>query len=75
LICFWVYVFCGGINGPIVKILFPVKVALVLVVFTVLQVSFPKIRSADSAELTARWLLRLCLIGFFMEAVWIGVRG
>jgi formate hydrogenlyase subunit 4 len=75
LICFWVYVFCGGAYGPIVKLLFPFKVAAALLLFTVLQASFPKIRSADSAELTARWLLRLCLVGFFLEAVWVGVRG
>lgn len=75
LICFWVYVFCGGASGLIVKILFPLKVAAGIFVFTLLQASFPKIRSADAGELTARWLLRLCLIGFFLEAVWVGVRG
>lgn len=75
LLCFWVYVFGGGAKGPIVKILFPCKVVAAILVFSVLQVSFPKIRSADAGELAARWLLPLCLIGFFMEAVWVGVRG
>lgn len=75
LLCFWVYVFAGGGEGLVTKILFPIKVALCLFVFTLLQASFPKIRTADAGELTARWLLRLCLIGCFLEAVWVGVRG
>lgn len=75
LVAFWVFVFGGGDAGLIAKVLFPVKVAVALFLFTLIQASFPKIRPADAGELSVRWLLRLCLVGFFLEAVWVGVRG
>jgi NADH:ubiquinone oxidoreductase subunit H len=75
LICFWVYIFAGGNNGIVGYVLFPIKVGASLFLFTLLQASFPKIRTSDAGELTVRWLLRLCLIGCFLEAVWVGVRG
>ena len=75
LVCFWVYVFVGGAGGVVAKALFPVKVAAGLFLFTLLQASFPKVRSADAGELTARWLLRLSLLGCLLEALWVGVRG
>lgn len=75
LLCFWIFVFGGGASGIIPKILFPFKVALALFLFTLLQASFPMIRSTDASELAARWLLRLSIIGFFLEAIWVGVWG
>jgi NADH:ubiquinone oxidoreductase subunit H len=73
LLCFWVLVFFGGTGGLIAQVVFPIKVLVALFVFTLLQVSFPRVRTVDAAELTARWLLRLCLMGFVLEAVWVGV--
>lgn len=75
LLCFWVYVFFGGAGTLLAKIAFPVKALAALFFFTLLQVSFPRTRSADATELTARWLLRLCLLGFLLEAFWVGVWG
>ena len=75
LLCFWVYVFFGGTGTILAKIAFPLKALAALFVFTLIQVSFPRARSADATELTARWLLRLCLLGFLLEAVWVGVWG
>jgi NADH:ubiquinone oxidoreductase subunit H len=75
LLCFWVFVFVGGAFTPLAKIIFPFKVAAALFLFTLIQVSFPKARSADATEITARWLLPLCLIGFFLEVIWVGVWG
>jgi NADH:ubiquinone oxidoreductase subunit H len=72
LLSFWVFVFLGGADSLVAKILFPVKVAAALFLFSVLQASFPRLRSADAGELTARWLFRLCLIGFLAEALWVG---
>ena len=75
LLCFWVFVFCGGFGNIIAQVAFPVKVAASLFLFTLIQVSFPRARSSDAVEITARWLLRLCLIGFLLEVVWVGVWG
>ncbi len=75
LLCFWVYVFFGGAGTLLAKLAFPLKAAAALFFFTLIQVSFPRARSADATEITARWLLRLCLVGFLLEAVWVGVRG
>lgn len=75
LLCFWVFVFLGGSGTILAKIAFPVKALAALFFFTLIQVSFPRARSADATEITARWLLRLCLIGFLLEAVWVGVWG
>lgn len=75
LLCFWVYVFFGGTGSLLAKVAFPVKALGALFLFTLIQVSFPRTRSADATELTARWLLRLCLLGFLLEAVWVGVWG
>lgn len=75
LLCFWVFVFFGGAGSALAKIAFPLKVGFILFLFTLIQVSFPRGRSADATELTARWLMRLCLIGFLLEAVWVGVWG
>lgn len=75
LLCFWVYVFFGGAGTLLAKIAFPIKALLALFFFTLLQVSFPRTRSADATELTARWLLRICLLGFLLEAIWVGVWG
>jgi NADH:ubiquinone oxidoreductase subunit H len=75
LICFWVYVFFGGAGTLIAQLLFPFKALAALLFFTILQVSFPRTRSADATEITARWLLRLCLLGFLLEALWVGVWG
>lgn len=73
LLSFWVLVFMGGVSTIAAKILFPIKLAAALFFFTLLQGSFPRIRAADAGELAARWLLRLCLFGFVIEAVWVGV--
>jgi len=75
LLCFWVYVFCGGFGPILAKFVFPFKAAAALFLFTLIQVSFPRARSSDAVEITARWLLRLCLIGFLLEVVWVGVWG
>lgn len=75
LLCFWVYIFLGGAGTILAKAVFPLKALAALFVFTLIQVSFPRTRSADATELTARWLFRLCLMGFLMEAVWVGVWG
>jgi NADH-quinone oxidoreductase subunit H len=73
LISFWVFIFFGGANGILGGTIFLVKTAVALFLYVLLQASFPKMRSTDAGELTARWLLRLCLVGFFLEAVWVGV--
>jgi NADH:ubiquinone oxidoreductase subunit H len=75
LLCFWVYVFLGGFGAIFAKVVFPLKAAAALFLFTLIQVSFPHARSSDATEISARWLLRLCLIGFLLEAVWVGVWG
>lgn len=75
LLCFWVFVFFGGAGNILAKVAFPLKALAALFLFTLIQVSFPRARSADATEITARWLLRLCLIGFLLEAVWVGVWG
>ncbi|MGZ3729975.1 MAG: NADH-quinone oxidoreductase subunit H, partial [Bdellovibrionota bacterium] len=75
LLCFWVFVFCGGFGPILTKVAFPFKAAAALFLFTLIQVSFPRARSSDAVEITARWLLRLCLIGFLLEVVWVGVWG
>ena len=75
LLCFWVFVFCGGFSPLFAKLAFPFKVVASLFFFTLIQVSFPRARSSDAAEITARWLLRLCLIGVLLEVVWVGVWG
>jgi NADH:ubiquinone oxidoreductase subunit H len=75
LLCFWVFVFCGGFGNILAQVVFPIKVAAALFLFTLIQVSFPRARSSDAVEITARWLLRLCLIGFLLEVVWVGVWG
>jgi NADH:ubiquinone oxidoreductase subunit H len=74
LLCFWVFVFFGGFSAG-ARILFPFKAALALFAFTLIQVSFPRARSSDGIELSVRWLLRLCLIGFLLEVLWVGVWG
>jgi len=73
LLSFWVFVFLGGAHTIAAKALFPVKLAAALFLFSVLQASFPRLRSADAGELAARWLFRLCLLGFIVEAIWVGV--
>lgn len=73
LLSFWVFVFLGGADSIVAKVLFPLKVAAALFLFSVLQASFPRLRSADAGELAARWLFRLCLLGFLVEAIWVGV--
>jgi|GEM_PF-5339161 len=75
LLCFWVYVFFGGAGTILAQLLFPLKALAALFFFTILQVSFPRTRSADATEITARWLLRLCLVGFLLEALLVGVWG
>ncbi len=75
LLCFWVFLFLGGFGPALTKLMFPFKAAAALFAFTVIQVSFPRARSSDAVELTARWLLRLCLVGFLLEVVWVGVWG
>jgi NADH:ubiquinone oxidoreductase subunit H len=75
LLCFWVFVFFGGAASIIAKILFPLKVGGALFVFTVLQGSFPRMRSSDAGELAARWMFRMCFLGLFLEAIWVGVWG
>ncbi len=75
LLCFWVYVFFGGAGSILAQLVFPLKALGALFFFTILQVSFPRTRSSDATEITARWLLRLCLVGFLLEAVWVGVLG
>ncbi len=75
LLCFWVFVFFGGGGTFLAKLAFPFKALVALFLFTLIQVSFPRARSADATEITARWLLRLCLIGFLLEALWVGVWG
>jgi NADH:ubiquinone oxidoreductase subunit H len=73
LLCFWVYIFFGGTGSLLAQLIFPLKAVAALFFFTLLQVSFPRTRSADATEITARWLLRLCLLGFLLEAMWVGV--
>jgi NADH:ubiquinone oxidoreductase subunit H len=74
LLSFWVLVFMGGVSSLPAKALFPFKLAAALFFFTLLQGSFPRMRTADAGELASRWLLRLCLAGLVVEAVWVGVR-
>lgn len=73
LLSFWVLVFLGGVSTIAAKVLFPVKLAAALFLFTLLQGSFPRMRTSDAGELAARWLLRLCLVGLVVEAIWVGV--
>ncbi|RZA04917.1 MAG: hypothetical protein EOP11_14005 [Proteobacteria bacterium] len=73
LVCFWVFVFFGGASSLVAKLLFPVKVGGALFVFTLLQGSFPRVRAADAGELSARWMFRMCVLGLFLEAIWVGV--
>jgi NADH:ubiquinone oxidoreductase subunit H len=75
LLCFWVFLFFGGFGPILAKLIFPFKVAAAVFLFTLIQVSFPRARSSDAVELTARWLLRLCLVGFLVEVLWVGVWG
>jgi NADH:ubiquinone oxidoreductase subunit H len=75
LVCFWVFVFFGGAAGIVAKLLFPVKVGAALFVFTLLQGSFPRVRASDAGELSARWMFRMCVLGLFLEAIWVGVFG
>jgi NADH:ubiquinone oxidoreductase subunit H len=75
LLCFWVFVFLGGTGTLLAKVAFPIKALAALFLFSLIQVSLPRARLSDATELTARWLLRLCLLGFSLEAVWVGVRG
>jgi NADH:ubiquinone oxidoreductase subunit H len=75
LLCFWVFVFFGGFGPILTKLVFPIKAAAALFLFTLIRVSFPRARSSDAVEITARWLLRLCLIGFLLEVIWVGVWG
>ncbi len=75
LLCFWVFIFLGGSGNLLARLAFPFKAAFVIFLFTLLQASFPRTRSADAAEIATRWLLRLCLLGFLLEAVWVGVWG
>lgn len=74
LLAFWIYVFGGGADGLIAKAVFPLKMMLSLFVFLLLEASFPRMRVSDAGEFTIRWLLPLCLVSFFLEVVWIGVR-
>ncbi len=73
LVVFWVFVFLGGGEGLLAKIFLSLKVAVVLFFLILLQASFPRMRSADAGEFTVRWLLRLCLFGFLLEAAWVGI--
>jgi NADH:ubiquinone oxidoreductase subunit H len=73
LLSFWVFVFLGGAHSIAAKVLFPVKLAAALFLFSLLQASFPRLRSADAGELALRWLFRICLLGFLLEAVWVGL--
>lgn len=75
LLCFWVFIFFGGFGPVLTKLVFPIKAAAAVFAFTLIQVSFPRTRSSDAVEITARWLMRLCLIGFLLEVVWVGVWG
>lgn len=75
LVCFWVFVFFGGASGIIPKLLFPLKVGAALFLFTLLQGSFPRVRASDAGELSARWMFRMCVVGLFLEAIWVGVFG
>jgi NADH:ubiquinone oxidoreductase subunit H len=75
LLCFWVFIFLGGLGSIPARLLFPVKAAAGMFLFTVIQASFPRTRAADANEITARWLLRLCLLGFLAEVLWVGVVG
>jgi NADH:ubiquinone oxidoreductase subunit H len=73
LLSLWVLVFFGGIENIISKVLFPLKLAIFLLMFILLQVSFPKVRNSDAGELAIRWLLPLCLMSFLVEALWVGL--
>ena len=75
LVCLWVFVFFGGAASIAAKLLFPFKVGAALFVFTLLQGSFPRIRSTDAGELSARWMFRMCFLGLLLEAIWVGVWG
>lgn len=75
LLCLWVHVFLGGFGPLAVRLLFPLKLVAMLFLFTLVQVSLPRLRSSDAIEITARWLLRLCLVGFLLEVLWMGGLG
>lgn len=75
LLCFWVFLFLGGAGTIAAKAAFPFKLAATVFFFTLLQVSLPRARSVDAAGITARWLLRMCLVGLLLEALWVGVLG
>lgn len=73
LISFWAFLFLGGMFGIITKLLFPVKIASALIVFFLLQISFPQSRVADTEAVAIRWLLPVSLLAFIGEMIWIGV--
>jgi NADH:ubiquinone oxidoreductase subunit H len=73
LLSLWVVVFWGGFDGILLKFLLPIKLFFFLLMFILLQASFPKMRNSDAGELAIRWLLPLCLMGFLTEALWVGL--
>ena len=72
LLAFWVYAFCGGFEGIIIKLLFPIKLGLAIFSFIFFQTTMPKMRMSDAGEITVKWLIPLCLLGFCLEVLWVG---
>jgi hypothetical protein len=72
LVVFWVFVFAGGFAAVVPKLIFPAKLFFFLVLYTLLQISVPYIRSSDAGILALRWLLMFSFIGFILEVLWVG---
>ena len=73
LLSFWVYVFAGGFSGPVEVFLFPFKIILASFCLLLIQLSVPSIKSVDLGERAIHWVLRMALLGFALEAIWLGV--
>jgi NADH:ubiquinone oxidoreductase subunit H len=73
LISFWVFLYFGGFSGFFAKVAFPIKAASILLVYVLLQISVPLVRTNDAASLALRWLLTFCFIGFALEVIWMGI--
>lgn len=73
LLSFWVFVFAGGFSGVIEVALFPLKIMLACFFLLLIQLSVPSIKSVDLGERAIHWVLRMALLGFAIEAVWLGV--
>lgn len=72
LLAYWVFAFCGGFEGIVAKIVFPLKLALAIFFFIFLQTTMPKMRMSDAGETTVKWLIPLCLLGLSLEILWVG---